>query len=584
MATLSIISCGDNRGNHQTKEERQIAETVDSVLATMSTKEKLAQLFIIFTDSQNSPERQKLNEELAEEGLGGLIVMEDALVRSVEHINALQEHARIPMLVSIDGEWGPSMRYGEFTFFPRQMQLGAIQDADAIYRMGRAVGEQCLLAGIHIDFAPVVDINTNPANPVIGVRSLGEDRERVAELGSAYMRGMQDAGIFACAKHFPGHGDTATDSHKALPILTFDRARLDSLELYPFRRLIEDGVALVMSGHLSVPAIDSLPASISHKVLTELLREELGFDGVIITDALQMAGLAKGNDPDEVVFQAFKAGVDILLMPKNARTGVDRLYAAFEDGDITIEELDAKVRRILTLKARAGMFKPDYSPIIDTTDLEQKVMRQSDIDLVDELSRLSMTLVANQESVLPLNNEGRVAYLGYGATWQAVQRRTGMGEGLSGFKAASGILEDGTTVFGHKLEELNVDPFYLPADASEAELKAMRERLSDYSLVIVGFHHGGSKPATDIVTDSAHSAIFADWAKEQALAGIYFGSPYGLNGMPWHTDFKAFMICYDDNVANETAAAQIVAGTEPACGRLPVSAGGLPCGFGLDTL
>lgn len=569
-----MISCT----TPQSPEDLKVAAQVDSVFSTMTTREKVAQLFIVVTDSQYSGEKLENIHYLVNEGVGGLIVMEDELERSVEHLNSLQTMARIPLLVSVDGEWGPSMRYSEFTFFPRQMQLGAIQDADAIYRMGRAVGEQCLMAGLHIDFAPVVDINTNPANPVIGVRSFGEDRERVAELGSAYARGMQDAGIYACAKHFPGHGDTATDSHKALPILPFDKSRLDSLELYPFKRLIADDVALVMTGHLSVPAIDSLPASISYKVLTGLLREELGYDGIIVTDALQMAGLLQGNDPEEVVLQAFKAGVDILLMPRNARASIDRLCAALESGDISVNELDTKVRKVLALKAKAGMFDEGFSAVIETEGLAQKVMRESDQALVDELARLSMTLVAN-DGVFPLE-PARTAYLGYGATYQAPLRRMGMGEGLSGFKARSGINEDGTTVLGNML---GVDAFYLPLEASAAELEAMKARLSDYDQVIVGFHHGGSRPATDIVTDPAHSEIFGRWAKEQSLSGIYFGSPYGMDNMPWHSDFKAFMICYDDNVSNETAAAQIALGLETACGRLPVSAGGLPCGFGLDT-
>ena len=269
------------------------AQDIDSLLGTLSRREKIAQLIIEAIDSKEDPALRARQEQWIREGLGGLIVMDDGLVDNIQMVNELQALARIPMIVSIDGEWGAAMRYYEYAAFPRAMQLGALGDETLVEQAGRVIGEELHALKIFVNYAPVIDINNNPKNPVINTRSFGEDREKVARLGAAYVRGMQSAGVWGSAKHFPGHGDTDVDSHKGLPVLTFNRSRLDSLELYPYRRLIDEGVAMIMVGHLSIPALDSTgtPASISKPIVTGLLRNELGYNGIIITDALkELAG------------------------------------------------------------------------------------------------------------------------------------------------------------------------------------------------------------------------------------------------------------------------------------------------------
>ena len=347
MAIISMmgISCS-------TVHEKQVEE----VLSQMTTRQKVAQLIMVSCDSYNLPAKRLNRDTLVrEEGIGGLIIFHDSLPRSIARLNELQSMSRIPLLVSVDGEWGPSMRYSEFPFFPRQMQLGALTSDSLVYQMGLAIAEQCKMVNLHINFAPVVDINTNPKNPVIHTRSFGENKERVTKFASAYMRGMQDGGIFASAKHFPGHGDTDVDSHRSLPILPFSRERLDSLELYPFKSLIDEDVAMVMIGHLFIPSLDTIVSTLSHKVVTKLLKEEMKFDGIVVTDALNMKGVSSTLRPSEVTLAAYKAGVDLLLMPNEVKRSIDMIVAAVESGECSMEDLDNRVRKILRLKAKLGM-------------------------------------------------------------------------------------------------------------------------------------------------------------------------------------------------------------------------------------
>ena len=369
------------------------AQDIDSLLGTLSRREKIAQLIIEAIDSKEDPALRARQEQWIREGLGGLIVMDDGLVDNIQMVNELQTLARIPMIVSIDGEWGAAMRYFEYAAFPRAMQLGALGDETLVEQAGRVIGEELHALKIFVNYAPVIDINNNPKNPVINTRSFGEDREKVARLGAAYVRGMQSAGVWGSAKHFPGHGDTDVDSHKGLPVLTFNRSRLDSLELYPYRRLIDEGVAMIMVGHLSIPALDSTgtPASISKPIVTGLLRNELGYNGIIITDALGMQGVAEGNA--NAALLAYKAGADILLMPQDTRETIDALDAAFRKGELDEADLDTRVRRVLQLKERAGMLAPGYSPMVDTAGLVQRAKQPESEALIQELCDRSMTVV-----------------------------------------------------------------------------------------------------------------------------------------------------------------------------------------------
>ena len=535
------------------------AQDIDSMIRNMTRREKIAQIVIVAIDSAEDSLARAGHLRLASEGLGGLIVMDDNLVDNMQLVNDLQKEAKIPMVVTIDGEWGASMRYREYAAFPRAMQLGAMTDEEYIYDIGEAIGQELKELKIFVNFAPVVDVNNNPANPVINTRSFGEDREKVARYGALYMKGMKDAGVAGSAKHFPGHGDTDVDSHKGLPVLTFDRARLDSLELYPFRRQIAEGVDMVMVGHLSVPALDptGTPASISKPIVTDLLRKEMGFDGIIITDALQMKGVA--TDYADASLAAYRAGADILLMPLDAEATIRDLDAAFERGELAETELDARVRRMLALKARCGMLSPGYSPMVDTATLARAAHRPMTNFLIQTVCDRSMTFIHGRKFT-PFRFHGNVAYVAFNAATPE------------------------SAEFHHELSRYGKVPrFDLPYDASQAQIDSVGRLVKRYRKVIVGIHSGQPVPSSGgpkrfaKITQEQLSAIGA-WSEKHLLIGCYMGNPYDLNRLPAESLFDVFIIGYSDNAFNNRAAARAIAvgGTE---GVLPVGAGGYPCGY-----
>ncbi len=554
-----------------------LARDIDSIIRTMTPREKIAQLIYVAVDSQESPELKAQQERLIREGLGGIIVMDDKLVDNMRLVNDLQRGAKIPLMVSIDGEWGAAMRYYEYAAFPRAMQLGALNDEALAEAAGRAIGEELSEIKVFMNFAPVVDVNNNPENSVIKTRSMGQTREKVANLGVAFMRGMQSANVWGSAKHFPGHGDTNVDSHKALPVLTFDRARLDSLELYPFRAMIDAGVAMVMVGHLSVPALDSTgtPASISYPIVTGLLRNELGFNGVIITDALEMKGVAEGNA--NAAIEAYKAGVDIMLMPEDAQKTLDDLCAALKRGEIDEPDLDARVRRALLLKQRSGMLADDYTPYVDATGpdgaldtarLMARTRRPETEALIQEICDRSMTVVRGKLR-RPLNLRRRMAF----TTRPKVA-----------YVAFNAVTPE-SACFGQELSKSGrFDRFDLPSNATDAQIDSVGALLRGYRNVVVVFHSGRPVPRTGgpqrfAAISPEQFARVAAWSGKHRLHGVYLGVPYDLNKLPEYNRFKTFILGYSDTKYNNIAAARALTVRGSARGSLPVDAGGLPAGY-----
>ncbi|MBQ6299794.1 MAG: hypothetical protein IJK79_05385 [Bacteroidales bacterium] len=554
-----------------------LARDIDSIIRTMTPREKIAQLIYVAVDSQESPELKAQQERLIREGLGGIIVMDDKLVDNMRLVNELQRGAKIPLMVSIDGEWGAAMRYYEYAAFPRAMQLGALNDEALAEAAGRAIGEELSEIKVFMNFAPVVDVNNNPENSVIKTRSMGQTREKVANLGVAFMRGMQSANVWGSAKHFPGHGDTNVDSHKALPVLTFDRARLDSLELYPFRAMIDAGVAMVMVGHLSVPALDptGTPASISYPIVTGLLRNELGFDGVIITDALEMKGVAEGNA--NAAIEAYKAGVDIMLMPEDAQKTLDDLCAALKRGEIDEADLDARVRRVLLLKQRSGMLADDYTPLVDATGpdgaldtarLMARTRRPETEALIQEICDRSMTVVRGKLR-RPLNLRRRMAF----TTRPKVA-----------YVAFNAVTPE-SACFGQELSKSGrFDRFDLPSNATDAQIDSVGALLRGYRNVVVVFHSGRPVPRTGgpqrfAAISPEQFARVAAWSGKHRLHGVYLGVPYDLNKLPEYNRFKTFILGYSDTKYNNIAAARALTVRGSARGSLPVDAGGLPAGY-----
>jgi len=332
---------------------------VDTLLNTMTIDEKIGQLFMVQAYSNKDKKHSDFIEALIEEyHIGGLIFMQGTPEKQALLNNNYQLISKIPLLIGFDGEWGLDMRLKNTYRFPWNMTLGAIRNNKLVEDFGKQVGKHCKRLGIHINFAPVVDININPENPIIGNRSFGENRENVTEKASAFIKGIQSQHVLANAKHFPGHGDTATDSHKALPILEFDIERLDSIELYPYKQLFKSDLTSVMVAHLSVKALEpnvELPTSLSYNVVTNLLKEKLNFNGLILTDALNMKGAANYAKPGEIDLAALLAGNDILLIPEDVPAAVAKIRIALEAKVITEERLNYSVQKILKAKYWAGL-------------------------------------------------------------------------------------------------------------------------------------------------------------------------------------------------------------------------------------
>lgn len=579
---MSIFaSCGHWRSAQITWQEQRIERQVERTLKRMTTREKVAQLIVSQTDSYIFSDGHALLTDtlVGIEGIGGLLIIQDSLSRYLNRMNELQAMSKIPLIVSIDGEWGPSMRFSEFPFFPQQMQLGALPSDSLIYEMGLAVAEQCKMVNIHINYAPVVDINVNPKNPVIHARSFGEDRDKVTQYGRAYMRGMQDGGIIACSKHFPGHGDTEVDSHKGLPVLPFSRERLDSLELYPFRDQIQHGVEMVMMGHLHIPALDSAVSSISYPIVTKLLREELGFDGIIVTDALTMKGVSENMESAEIALAAYKAGVDILLKPGDIIASIDRLEEAMNSGECDIADLDERVRKTLRMKARFGMLDRNYDATVDTTGIAERVKKPEHMALVQEMADQSMTVMSNQAGMIPLDMTKDIAYVAYNAKRIPMHREYGDIEGLSGYNPETGMVDSTTLMYQHLLKNSvlasedgvsNVHYFSLDKKSSTKDIQLLCKQLEGYDVVVLACHDPRGRSRKDLVAEEHLRALEALVKKYQPLL-VHYGSPYGLSDLPWLEILGGVLVAYKDSESNQKAAAKVLTGEIEAVGVLPVT-------------
>lgn len=348
---------------------------VDSLMQRLSVKEKVAQLFIIEISRFPDKNTKEFHKMLVENyGIGSLILMKGPVKQFIDHVNQLQAASDIPLLVAVDAEWGAAMRFPEYCPYPRQALLGRMENrADLMYQMGRNVGRELKDLNILINLAPVADVCADPYNKAESQRSFGGDPDLVAEYAAAYMKGMQDEGIYACGKHYPGIGDSYVDSHYALPVIRHSREHLDTVDLYPYRRLIEEGMEMVMIGHFCIPDIDStgVPMSISRECIDQVLKKDQEFKGVVITDALPMKGIARGKTALKANLAVYRGGADMILMPSDVIKTIDAIADSVSTGAFPIEELDAKVRKVLDLKARAGYFDEGFSAQV--TDLDRKI-------------------------------------------------------------------------------------------------------------------------------------------------------------------------------------------------------------------
>ncbi len=540
---------------------------VDSLMRSLTPRQRIAQLFMVAAYS-NKPViyQDSISTLINDYGIGGLIFFQGGPVRQTRLLNRFQHQSRVPLLVAMDGEWGAGMRLDSVLRFPYQMSLGAVPAADSalIYDMGREVARQFTRLGMQVNFAPVVDVNNNAANPVIGFRAWGENPAAVARLSRLYMRGMQDAGVLAVAKHFPGHGDVDADSHLALPVVRVDKGRLDSLELPSFKNMIANGIGGMMVAHLNVPALDNsgAPTTLSKPVISGLLRQQMGFKGVVFTDAMNMKGVIEKVPTGEAEIRAILAGNDVLEFSKSVPVALKAVLAAVDSGRISQARIDESCRRVLALKQWAGLRK--YRPIVEKNlfaDLNPPHARY----LSHRLAAHSITLLRNQRNILPLQRLDtlRVATLVLG-----------------------GAPAD-TTDFQRAVADYDaqVAHFHLPTAPTLDELSDVRARLFGYDVVLVALQSLGRLPATNFGIAPEAQLLLRELTKpgQQVILSV-FGSAYAVAKVRDYDRASAVVLAYQESPDAQQLAAQLIFGGIGAQGKLPVTvANNLPAGFGLRT-
>ena len=536
---------------------------VDSVMSTLSPDERIAQLFMARAHSnKNEAHIQALEKMVREQKIGGLVFFQGGPVRQVRMINRLQNVAEVPLLVAMDAEWGVGMRLDSAISYPYQMTLGAIQNSQLLYQMGKQVAGQLKRVGAQVNFAPVVDVNNNPNNPVINARSFGEDKDNVAAKAIAYMMGMQDQQVLTTAKHFPGHGDTDTDSHKALPQINFNRERLDSLELYPFLKMIEAGVGGIMVAHLNIPALDPTPnlaSTLSKPIITDLLKDELGFEGLIITDAMDMKGVTQGNEPGVVDKDAILAGNDVLELAENVPKAIAEIRKAIDQGLISQEDIDQRCRKMLAVKRWVGLHQ--YQPVPVAEVVNELNTPTSEL-LNRKLMEAALTVLRNQNDLLPIRR-------------------------LDTLRVASVSLGANSTTDFQKMLSLytGVKHFTLPQSASATQVKQVSDQLKDYNLVVIGVHDDGRFPRNRLKFSSAMTGFVQAQASADNTIFAVFKNPYVLAKLPNIDQADGLIITYQDNLNAQELAAQLIFGGVSASGRLPVSVGNtFVLGAGLDVV
>jgi beta-glucosidase-like glycosyl hydrolase/CubicO group peptidase (beta-lactamase class C family) len=458
-------------------------------------------------------------------------------------------------MITIDGEWGVGMRLDSVTKFPYQLTLGAMDDQRLVYEMGLAVGEQCKRLGIHVNYAPVVDINNNPNNPVIGYRSFGEDKYKVAKFGIAYMKGMQDAGIMACAKHFPGHGDVDVDSHLDLPVINKSRQQLDSMELYPFREIFNAGIGSVMVAHLSIPAIDAsehVATSISKNSVTGVLRNDLNYQGLTFTDALEMKGVAKYFPGGVISVEALVAGNDMLCLPEDVGKAIDAIKDAIRDNKLTWDDINSKVKRVLKAKYQLGLnqLKP-----IETTNLLRDLNAKTDAIRL-KVAKESITVLkqATGNADLPFKENHKIAYIAIGDA-----ENNNFGKSLS--------------------ESFKTDAYFLSWKDGDAKADEIFEKVIDkYDGVVIGIHNFSNRPANNYGISNSSLSLWRRLNKANSIT-LVFGNVLAAAN---YCNANALIACYQDDHITRQVAADLLKGKVAASGKLPVRVCNYSAGFGVD--
>ncbi|HSI77370.1 MAG TPA: glycoside hydrolase family 3 N-terminal domain-containing protein [Lunatimonas sp.] len=523
---------------------------VSQIFSSLNTDEKIAQLIMVpVYSNKDQVHIDSISRLVTTHNIGGMIFFQGGPVRQANMINRYQQESKIPLMISIDGEWGLAMRLDSTVRFPYQMALGAIQDNSLIYDMGKEIATQTKRAGLQVNFAPVVDINNNAANPVIGFRSFGEVRENVSLKSIAYMKGMQDNQVLASAKHFPGHGDTNVDSHYGLPVIHFSKKRLEDVELYPFRELIKQGLGSIMVAHMQIPVLDDTPnlaSTLSGPIVNGLLKQEMGYEGLVFTDALNMQGVAKYYEPGVVDVKALLAGNDMLLNTMNVSATIREVKKALDAGEITIEEIDIRVKKVLKAKAWLGL--DNWQPI-ETQSLIQDLNNTEAQSLSRKLVAKSLTLLRNTNDLLPIENlgENKIASLAMG-----VGEKTSFQRGLDRYAP--------------------VDHFYLSKDATLDDLNALKQDLDKFDIILVGIHGVQLKAGgTNFGITPEMNLMLKELNGTKKTVVSVFGNIYSMEKLVDLPQSHGVIGAYQETEDTQDLVSQLIFGGIGAKGRLPVT-------------
>ncbi|AVF47887.1 glycoside hydrolase [Elizabethkingia anophelis] len=538
--TISVFLSPEYSAQYQPKninkqELEKARQWVDKTYNSLSQDEKLGQLFItaLYTNKDQNHinfVRQLVNKEK----IGGIILMQDNAAQEIELVNEFQESSRVPLLIGMDAEWGLYQRIAAAHKFPWAITLGAIQDDKLVYEMASKIASDAKRMGVNWDFAPVVDVNTNPSNPIIGNRSFGSDVQNVIRKGLAYSNGLQDNGVLAAIKHFPGHGDTDKDSHMDLPVVKHNIDRLNNTELAPFKALMDKNVGGVMVAHLYVPALETksgIPASVSYSIITDLLKKKFGYKGLIITDALNMGAVASRYKAGELDKKAFAAGNDIMLFSQGVSEGKKLIQEAIDSGEIPQSRIEESVKKILLTKYYLGL--PNFKKI-STNNINSDLNNESHAQLSEKLYANALTLLKNDQQLLPLQKNETVYYVPLEE---------------APYKTFASELGNNINLIVKKANEINS----IPSGAK----------------VIVGFHKDNSTAYKPYKISAASKAVLSKLSGNTKVILDVFGSPYALMDIDIQ-NIPAVLVSYENNEYSQKAAAKAFTGQTKINGRLPV--------------
>jgi len=535
---------------------------VDRTLAQLTARERVAQMVMLWVLGDyahvDDSTFAEVRRAVVEDEIGGVIMSLGSPIEVASKVNSLQRIAAVPLLVASDLEPGlgrlvggtfvPTlMSAGSATIFPSNMAIAATGDVRDAFEAGRIIGREARAVGIHLAFAPTVDVNNNPANPVINTRSFGEDPRRVAELASAFVRGVQSEGVAATAKHFPGHGDTDTDSHLALPVVRSDAARLAAVELVPFRASIEAGVVGVMTAHIALPAvgIDSTPATLEPSIVTALLRDSLGFRGLTVTDALRMQAVGRGYTPEQAAVLAVRAGADILLSPADVRKTIDAVTAAIDQGTIPLARIDASVRRILELKVRTRAAR---RPMVSLDTLRHTVGAPAHWAIARDIATRAVTLLRDSATLVPAPRDARVAVITYAPELDVAAGRA----------------------FAAELRTLapRVSVIRITPSTTAAELDSLGPRVRGADRIVITTHVRTIEGAGRFAITPHVAAWIDTLATQERVVVVANGNPYVIAQFP---RIGSYLVTYGIDASLERAAARAVMGATAITGRAPIS-------------